>query len=132
MVSCCSIKCQRTGKGLHKGSTRVPERRGKKCICWGYRHSGTLRTWFYSNIIVNCLVTFDDVKNAKLIFGPDITSLKGKSARRKADIVVMDYFEIPREIPESPKEIEVSMDIMFINKIPFLAIIILGLKFTTI
>ena len=26
-----------------------------------------------SNMIVNCLVTFDDVKNAKLIFGPDIT-----------------------------------------------------------
>ena len=27
-----------------------------------------------SKIIVNCPVTFDDVKNAKLIFGPDITS----------------------------------------------------------
>ena len=29
-----------------------------------------------SNMIVNCPVTFDDVKNAKLVFGPDITSLK--------------------------------------------------------
>ena len=31
-----------------------------------------------SSIIVNCHVKFSDVKNAKLIFGPDITSLKGK------------------------------------------------------
>ena len=31
-----------------------------------------------SNIIVNCHVNFSDVKNAKCILGPDITSLKGK------------------------------------------------------
>ena len=31
-----------------------------------------------SNTIVNCPVTFDDVKNAKLISCPDITSFKGK------------------------------------------------------
>ena len=31
-----------------------------------------------SNMIVNCPVTFDDVKNAKLIFGPDVTSLEEK------------------------------------------------------
>ena len=49
-----------------------------------------------SNMIVNCPVTFSDVKNAKLIFGPDISSLKGKSVRRKLDSVVTDYVEIPR------------------------------------
>ena len=50
-----------------------------------------------SNMIFNCPVTFSDVKNAKLIFGPDITSLKGKSVRRKPDSVVTDdYVDIPR------------------------------------
>ena len=67
-----------------------------------------------SNMIVNCPVTFDEVKNAKLIFDPDITSLKCKSARHKPDIFVTDYIEIPREILESHKELEVSMDIMLI------------------
>ena len=56
-----------------------------------------------SNMIVNCPVTFSDVKKAKLIFGPDITSLKGKSVRRKPASVVTDYVEIPREILESGK-----------------------------
>ena len=49
-----------------------------------------------SNMIVNYPVTFSDIKNSKLIFGPDITSLKGKSVRRKPDSVVTDYGEIPR------------------------------------
>ena len=85
-----------------------------------------------SNKIVNCPVTFDDVKNAKLVFGPDSTSLKGKSVRRKPARVVTDYVDIPKEIRESRKDPEVSTDIMFINKLPFLASIRPGLKFTTI
>ena len=66
-------------------------------------------------MIVNFPVTFSDVKNAKLIFGPDTTSLKGKSVRRKPTSVVTDYVEIPREILDSRKELEVSTDIMFIK-----------------
>ena len=44
-----------------------------------------------SKIIINCPVTFSDVKNAKHIFGPDITSLKGKLVRRNPASVVTDY-----------------------------------------
>ena len=33
------------------------------------------------NMIVNFPVTSDSVKNAKLIFGPDVISLEGKSVR---------------------------------------------------
>ena len=51
---------------------------------------------------------------------------------RKPDSIVADYVYIPREILESGKELEVSTDIMFINKIPFLVVISQGLKFTAI
>ena len=68
------------------------------------------------SMIVNCPINFYDVKNAKLIFGPDITSLKGKSVRRKPASVVTDYVDIPREILESRKEMEVLTGIMFIKK----------------
>ena len=84
------------------------------------------------NMIVNCPVTFDDVKNAKLILGPDITMLKGKSMRRKPASVVTEYVDISLKNLESPKELKVSTDIMFINKLLFLVIISQGLKFTTI
>ena len=84
------------------------------------------------NMIVNCPVTFSDVKNAKIIFGSDITLLKGKSVRRDPASVVMDYVDIHREILELCKELEVSTDIMFINKLPFLVSISRRLKFTRI
>ena len=43
-----------------------------------------------SNMILKCPVTFEDVKSAKLIFGPDITSLKIKSVSHNPDSVVTD------------------------------------------
>ena len=49
----------------------------------------------HSNMIVKCPITFDDVKNAKLVFGPDVTLLKGKLARLKPASVVTEYVEIP-------------------------------------
>ena len=52
--------------------------------------------------------------------------------RRKPASVVTDYADIPREIPEWHKELEVSTDIMFTNKLPFLVSIRRRLKFTTI
>ena len=60
-----------------------------------------------SNMIVNCPVTFSNVKNVKYIFCPNITSLKGKSVRRKPASAVIDYVDIPREILESRREMEV-------------------------
>ena len=52
--------------------------------------------------------------------------------RRQPASVVTYYIEIPREILELRKELEVSTDIMFINKLLFLVSISQGLKFTTI
>ena len=85
-----------------------------------------------SNMIVNFPVTFDDIKNTKLIFGPDITSVKGKALRHKPAIIPLDYVKIPQKILESRKHLEVSTDIIFIDKNLFLVRIIRGLKFTTI
>ena len=98
----------------------------------GFPPERDLGNMIRSNLIVNCPLTFDDVKNAKLIFGPDITSFKGKSVRCNPASVVTDYVDIPREIIELRKELEVSTEIIFINKLPFLVSISRGLKFTTI
>ena len=61
----------------------------------GFPSEHNFENMVHLNMIVNCPVTFDDVKNAKLIFGPDITSFKGKLVRRKTASVVTDYVEIP-------------------------------------
>ena len=83
-------------------------------------------------MIINIPVTFDNWKNAELVFGTDITFLKGKSVRRKPASIVTDYVDTPREILEWRKELEVSTNIMFIKKLLFLVSISQGLKFTAI
>ena len=85
-----------------------------------------------SNMIYYWTVTLQDVKNAKVIFGPDATSLKGKSGSCNPASVLTDYVEIPWEILESLKELEVNTYIMFINKLLFLVSISRELKFTMI
>ena len=55
-----------------------------------------------------------------------------KSVRCKPASIVTDYVEIPREILESRKELEVLPDIISIHKLPLLVSISRRLKFTTI
>jgi hypothetical protein len=75
------------------------------------------------NTIKNNLVTTEDVYIAKKIFGPDISSLKGKTTRRKPVPVVDDYIEIPRELITAQHSITLCLDGMKVNGIAFLTTI---------
>ena len=58
--------------------------------------------------------------------------MKGKSARRCPEAVVSDYVDIPKDIMRMDTGLEVSVDIMFVNKLDFLISVSRRLKFTTI
>ena len=75
------------------------------------------------NAIANCPVTIEDVNIAEDIFGPDISTLKGKSTRPKTKVVVNDEIEIPNEIIEKNYSIELCVDTMCVNGMAFTATI---------
>jgi hypothetical protein len=68
-----------------------------------YRIVGTptmdnFKSLLQMNIIKNCPVTIKHVNIADQIFGPDMSSLKGKSTQRKPKPVRNDLIEIPKEL----------------------------------
>jgi hypothetical protein len=72
------------------------------------------------NLIPNCPVTRQDILRAEDKFRPNIGSVKGKTTYTTQKHVEVHLQDIPQEIMEKHGEIILAIDIMFINKIPFI------------
>ena len=84
------------------------------------------------NAVQNCPVMVEDVKIAECIFRPDMSSLKGKSTRRKPKPVRKDLVEIHSEITEKHHDIELCMDTMFVNECGMLTAIDRSIRFGSV
>jgi hypothetical protein len=84
------------------------------------------------NVIQNCPVTVEDVNISEKIFGPDMSSLKGKSTRRKPKPVRSDLIEIPKEIITKHKDIDLCVDRMDVKECVMLAAIDQTIKFRSL
>jgi hypothetical protein len=85
------------------------------------------------NQFINCPVTPDDAKRALTIYGPDITTLKGKTTKSKgAHTPSFQRVDIPASIIEHHENITLGIDFMYINSNPFLHTISRKLQFRTI
>jgi hypothetical protein len=89
----------------------------------------TFKTLIKMNAIRNCPVTTEDVNIAKKIFGADMSSLKGKSTRRKSTPVREDTVEIPEELIAHNRKIELCIDIMYVNECGFMTTIDQTIRF---
>jgi len=64
-------------------------------------------------------------------FGPNLGSLKGKMRRRPTEHVHTSWTSIPQEIIEQYGDVILAIDIMAINKIPFLMTTSRNIHFST-
>ena len=72
----------------------------------------------HGNILKTFPISVTDIKNAHIIFGPDIGSLYGKTVRKK-ETVLSDYVVIHEQIKNRMKTIELYADVIFVNKVSF-------------
>ena len=77
-------------------------------------------------------MTVNDADMAFKIWGANIVSLKGKTMHHTPDAVAINVVGIPRKIRNLHKIVTLSMDIFFVNAIPFLLTLSHNLCFTTI
>ena len=83
------------------------------------------------NAIANLPVKTEDIDLAEKIYGPDIGILKGKTIRKNPVPLVTSRIEIPPEIYEERSSWELCVDVMFVNKMPFITSITKKLFYRT-
>jgi hypothetical protein len=72
------------------------------------------------NLLKDCPVTNDDIKNAHAIFGPALASNRGKTVRHKPTRVVTDHVDILWVLIGVHSHVAVATNVMFANMVPFL------------
>jgi hypothetical protein len=77
-------------------------------------------------------VTVQDIDVALKILGKNITTLKGKTTRRKTIPVAGDYVKVPLELMKLHKEVFLMTDIFFVNKNPFFLTLSRKITFTAV
>jgi hypothetical protein len=85
-----------------------------------------------SNQIKDCLVTVQDVDVALKIWGKNIAVLKGKTTRSKPNPVARDFVKVPVALLKLHKEVFLTVDIFFVNKIPFFLTLSRKICFTAV
>jgi hypothetical protein len=85
-----------------------------------------------SQLIANCLIGCADIAAAEWIFGPNLGALKGKTTKQTSVPVTGRINGVPPSILERYQNVIIAVDIMFVNKIPFLITTSRGLHFGTV
>jgi hypothetical protein len=86
-----------------------------------------------NNRVHNCDVTGQDIMNAEDIFGPEVRASQGKTVRKASNVVRSGGLApIPATIMDHCRKITLCVDVMKVNKMPFLASISRAIKFGTV
>lgn len=99
----------------------------------GHPSDSTLVYSLITNGIKNCLVTQRDVGMAKEILGTSKHAIAGKTTRTRPDAVdeITQAAELPPTIMEYYKNVELSIDVLHVNRIPFLATLSKNIHYST-
>jgi hypothetical protein len=91
-------------------------------------------TLLSKNMIRNCPVTIDDAKRARIIYGPDLAAIKGKTTRSAAAAHVRTFeaVPIPSHITEHHRNLTLCIDFFFVQGITFLHSVSRKIGFRTV
>jgi len=77
-------------------------------------------------------VTAEDAGVAQKVWGPSVASLKGKTTRQTPPAVQTDMIKVPTEIRELHRFVTLSIDVFFVNKVPFFITLSRKICFSTV
>ena len=71
------------------------------------------------------------MQNANHIFSPDLAGVRGQTVRRPPESVTTNYVHIPRVLLERHQRATLAVNVMFVNRVPFLVSMARGLNLVT-
>ena len=94
--------------------------------------TSTLKSYLQRNLINNTSITPDDVGRATAIFGPPEPLCKGTMTRHKPNHHDIHRIPLSPFISDQHKTVQLYVDFIFVNKLPFLITISDKIKYRTI
>ena len=85
-----------------------------------------------SNQVQECPVTAEDAGVAQQVWGQSVASLKGKTTRQTPPAVQTDMIEVLTEIRNLHRFVTLSIDVFFVNKVPFFITLSRKICFSTV
>ena len=70
-----------------------------------------------SGLFKNCPIEEADINNAEKIYGPSASAIKGKTKRPQPEAIRDDWIEVPRELIANNINIDLCIDLIFINNV---------------
>lgn len=98
----------------------------------GHPSVQTMKHAIMTNAIRNCLLTAKDINAAENIFRPSLAGLKGKTVRKPRETVPDAPLYLPADVHAMYRDVTLCVDIMYVDRIPFLVTISRDLKFGTV
>jgi hypothetical protein len=87
----------------------------------GFPSEWDFRLMIQNGHISNCPIQVDDLDRATHIHGKDVGLLKGKTTRKEPLPVIESFVPVPKDMLNLRKNVFVTVDLFFVNKLVSLA-----------
>ena len=95
----------------------------------GYPLVVDIKTIIRMNVIWDNPITVSDIKLMECLYGPDISTKKGKTTRQCPHKLVSNVVLIPHELHDTQCNVCLYIDIVYVNGMPFLTTISKNIKY---
>ena len=128
IVNSITTRTRSASKKVHVEGYTPREVQRAKAARWLYysltaQEVGELKAFICGNMMRNNPVTTHDVNLAEGTFGKDVPIIKGNSTNNKGEVIRNERIELPEELDLPDKNLELAIDILFVDRALFLVTI---------